>query len=159
MKHNNTRFGDKYLQLSELGSKLNLSFSSHLALGNRIIALDGLRKKLLVAEMKNKVSQSYIVELDQVKTVSIKKTYSSIKPGELNKKGLRQFLQAIYLQFEYSNEDKTIVLPFYECEKDRFQDLSRLERNARNWQMILSKMTNTQNNNSFKEKRQVQLAG
>jgi hypothetical protein len=159
MQQNNTRFNDKYFHLSELGSKLNLSFSSHLVMGNRIIAFDGLKKKLVVAEIKNEVSPTCIIDLDQVKTISMKKTYSSIKPGELNKKGLREFLQTIYLQFEYSNEDKTIVLPFYERKIDRFQDLSRLERNARNWQLILSKMVNTQNYNPVKDKRQLQLAG
>lgn len=159
MKHYYIRRSDKYLQLSELGSKFNLTFSSHLALSNRIIALDGLRKKLLVAELKNEISRSYIVELDDVKAISMKKTYCSIKPGELNKKGLGKFLQNIYLQFEYDNEDKTLVLPFYESEIDRFQDLARLERNARNWQMILSKMANTQNHELVREKRQLQLAG
>ncbi len=159
MKHNNTRFGDKYLQLSELGSEFNLSFSSHLALRNRLIALDGLRKKLLVAEIKNDVSQPYIVELDQVKSISIRKTYTGIKAGELNKKGLGPFLETVYLQFEYSNEDKTVVLPFYERDTDRLHDLSRLERNARNWQMILSKLVNTQNNRPVKENGQLQLAG
>jgi len=152
MKNNNTRYGDKFLQLSELGSKFNLTFSSHLALGNRIIALDGLRKKLMVVEMNNAVSRPYIVELDRVKAISLKKTYSSIKPGELDKRGLREFLESVYLQFEYMNEDKTIVLPFYEREKDRYQDLSRLERNAGNWQMILSKMANTPTSNPVKVK-------
>jgi hypothetical protein len=158
MKNNNTRAGNKYLQLSELGSKFNLSFSSHLGLGNKIIALDGLKKKLLVVEIKNGSNHSYIIELDQVETISIKKTYSSIKPGELNKKGLRAFLKSIYLQFEYCNKNKKIVLPFYERETDGLRDLSTLERNAMNWQMILSKMTNTQNI-SLNEKRQLLSAG
>ncbi len=159
MKHNYTRQSDKYLQLSELGSKLNLTFSSHLALGNSIIALDGLKKKLLVAELKNEISRSYIVELDDVKAISVKKTYNNINPGELNKKGLGKFLQTIYLQFEYDKEDKTIVLPFYERDTDRFQDLPRLERNARTWQMILSKMANTKNHMPIEEKKQLPLAG
>ena len=36
----------KYVLLSELGSKFNLSFSSHLVLNNKLIALDGLKKKI-----------------------------------------------------------------------------------------------------------------
>jgi hypothetical protein len=145
MKNNSTMIRNKYLRLSELGSKLKLSFSSHVRLGSRIIGLDGLKKRLLVVEIKNEESDPYIIELDQVDTISIKKTYSSIKPGELNKKGLRAFLKSIYLQFEYYNENKTIALPFYERDTDRLKDLPTLERNAANWQMILSKMANTQN--------------
>jgi len=51
MKHRNKRF-DKlsYLQLSKLGSIFNLSFSSQEILSNKIIGLDGIKRKLLVAE-------------------------------------------------------------------------------------------------------------
>jgi len=80
MKNSYTRVGDKYLQLSELGSKYNLSFSSHLALSNRIIAMDGVKKKLLVTEIEDNAIHSYLVELDKVKSISLKKTYNSIKP-------------------------------------------------------------------------------
>jgi len=141
MKKVYTRFNkDKYLLLSELGSKLNLSFSSHLVLGNKLIALDGRSKILLVSEAGNELSQPFIVELDKVSAVSVRKSYGSMGPGELKSKGFEEFLKTIDLQFEYHDKNKTIVLSFYDSETDDLQDLPRLDKNAKNWQLILSKM-------------------
>jgi hypothetical protein len=160
MKHRNFTF-DKisYLQLSELGSKFNLSFSSHLVLGNKIIGLDGANKRLLVSEINNGYSKSYIIELDKVNTISVKKSYNSIKPGELNKRRFEEFLKSIHLQFEFADEAEKILLPFYENETDNIRELPRLERNAKNWQLILSKMIGSQINKVTEEKRRLLLAG
>lgn len=127
---------DKYQQLSELGSRFDLSFSSHMVIGNKILALDGIKKSLLVLETNN---ESYIIELNKVAAVSVKKIYSSIGAGKLNNNG-SEFLNSIELQFEFRNKKGTVCLPFYNCEKDDPRNLPRLDRNAANWQMILSKM-------------------
>lgn len=128
---------DKYQQLSELGTKFDLAFSSHMVIGNKLLALDGIKKSLLVLETNN---ESYIIELNKIVSVSVKKIYSSIGPGALNNIEKEEFLNTIELQFEYSNKEGTVCLPFYNCKKDDPQNLPRLERNAKNWQMILSKM-------------------
>lgn len=133
-----------FLKLSELGSRLNLSFSSHVLLIDKVIALDGIKKKLLVAKIADDLESSYTIELNEIKEISISKTYSNIKPGELNKKKFNEFLETILLQFEYKDQDKKIGLPFYESHKHGIQNLEKLERNARIWQMILSKMINPQ---------------
>ena len=130
----------KYHQLSELGSKFNLSFTSHLALGNKLIGLDGIRKCLLVCETDNGLNQSYIIELNEVGGVSIKKSYGSIASGELKNKTFEEFLKSIDLQFEYNNNKEARILRFYDCEKDDPRNLPVLERNAKNWQMIFCKM-------------------
>ena len=131
---------DKYSQLSELGSLFNLTFSSHMTLGNKIIALDGIKKKLLVMENNDAVDLDCIIDLNAVKSISMKKSYSSIQPGELKKRDINEFLETIFLQFEYRDEEKTVAVPFYEPGRNNLYDLAKLERNARNWQMILSKM-------------------
>ena len=131
-----------FLKLSELGSRLNLSFSSHVLLIDKVIALDGIKRKLLVAEVADDLESPYTIELNEVKEISIRKTYSNIKPGELNKKKFNEFLETILLQFEYKNQEKKISLPFYESDKHGIQNLEKLDRNARIWQMILSKMIN-----------------
>jgi len=131
---------DKYQQLSELGARFNLSFSSHMVIGNKLIALDGRKKVLLVREGNSKPC---IIELNKIAAVSVKKTYSSIRPGELNNKGMDEFLKAIELQFECKNKKGTVCLLFFDCEKDDRRNLPSLERNAKNWQLILSKMAFT----------------
>ena len=135
-----------FVKLSELGSRLNLSFSSHVLLIDKVIALDGIKRKLLVAKIADDLESSYTIELNEIKEISISKTYRNIKPGELNKKKFNEFLETILLQFEYKNQDKKISLPFYESDKHGIQNLDKLERNARIWQMILSKLINSKRN-------------
>ena len=100
----------------------------------------------MVAEVADDLESPYTIELNEVKEISIRKTYSNIKPGELNKKKFNEFLETILLQFEYKNQDKKISLPFYESDKHGIQNLEKLDRNARIWQMILSKMINPKRN-------------
>lgn len=129
---------DKYEMLSKLGSQYDLSFSSHLVLGNQIVALDGIKRALLIADIQAQ-DPPCIIELARVVSISVKRSYGSIRAGELTTKGFEEFLQTIELQFQYGS-DKSIALPFYNYEKNDVRDLPRLDRNARNWQMILSKM-------------------
>src|SRR5436190_17750959 len=92
---------NKYWQLSELGSRLGLSFSSHMSLGNKMIALDGLKRRLLVFNNNDAENRFCIIHLDEVKAISVKKNYRSIEPGELNRRGFAEFLETIVLHFQY----------------------------------------------------------
>lgn len=145
MKQSNRRFAkSKYLQLSKLGSQLNLSFSSYLVLNNKLIALDGIKRTVLVSETIDGSDNAFIIHLDKVAAVSVKKCYGSIKPGELKTRKMDDFLKRIDLQFEYASDKEAIVLTFYDCKTNDLRDLPVLERNAKNWQMILSKMAGSQ---------------
>ena len=141
MKHRNIWFEKiNYLQLSNLGSKFNLSFSSHEMLSSKIIALDGIKRKLIVAERNNELGCPYIIELTKVAAITVKKIYNSIKAGELKTRRIEEFLESILLQFEFGNKKDPIVLPFYEGKINEIHDLPRLERRARSWQLMLSKL-------------------
>lgn len=129
-----------YTQLSELGSIHNLSFSSYLETGNKIIGLDGIKRSLLVWETTRATEKVYIIELDTIAAITVKKVYGSITPEELKHKEMEEFLQRVELQFEYKNKNQSMVLPFYDSETNALSDLQKLERNAKNWQLILSKM-------------------
>jgi hypothetical protein len=145
MKSTDARFAkSKYLALSELGTRLNLSFSSQLEIGDKIIALDGNKKCLLVLETKKESTQPYIIDLDKVAAVSVKKSYGKINQGSLRNKAMEEFLTRIDLQFEFTDETNTMVLPFYDSQADDRKDRPKLDRNAKNWQMILSKMAGPQ---------------
>ena len=145
MKYADARFDKrKYLEVSELGTRFNLSFSSQLAFGNKIIALDGRRKCLLVLEKDKGSNHPYLIDLNNVATVTVKKSYGSIDQGQLKNKGIEEFLKRIELQFEFNNKKETIGLSFYDCEIDDQRDRPKLIRNAKNWQMILSKIAGLQ---------------
>ena len=131
----------KYLEVSELGSRYNLSFSSQVVLGDKIIALDGIRKCLLVVENNNGLSEPNIIDLNKVAAVTVRKVYGRINQGELQSKGIDEFLDKVDLQFQFNNGTETIVLPFYDRQINHKRDRAKLARNVKNWQMILSKMT------------------
>ena len=153
MKNVDARFAkSKYVEVSELGSRFNLSFSSHLVLRKKIIALDGLKKCILVMETDAASNQPYVIDLNKVASVTVKQSYGSINQGELKNKDISAFLKRVDLQFEFSNTSETIVLPFYERGSDEQSDLPKLDRNAKIWQMILSKLTGSQT-----EKKEVLL--
>ncbi len=149
---------NNYLQLRELGSKLSLSFSTHEIIAGKIIGLDRIDRKLVVFE-NNEINQINIISLDEVSSISIKKIYNSIKPGELRKRKVYEFLKSIFLQFDFEDAREAIVLPFYENEINNVDDLLGLERNVKNWQVILSKMIGRQNNKLVQERRQLSLIG
>jgi len=160
MKHKNVIF-DKidYLRFSELGSRLNVSFSSYEAIGNKIIGMDGIKRKVLVAEKNNGLNLRNIIELSKVIAITVKKIYTSIKAGELKKRKMEDFLQSIHLHFQFEEEKESVVLPFYERKINKVHDLPRLEKKAGNWQRVLSKMISKQNSGVVKREGQLKLAG
>src|ERR1044072_616746 len=110
MKNTQKRF-DKcnYLLLSKWVSALTLFFSSHEILNNKIIGLDGIKRKLLVAEKNNESGSPYIIELAKVTAITLKKIYKSIKAGALKTRRMEEFLESILLQFEYATEEDPVV--------------------------------------------------
>jgi len=65
-------------------------------------------------------------------------------------------LESIVLLLECANQKHPIVLPFYERNLSAIQHLRGLEKKARNWQLILSKITTT-HKNGLEETRQLHL--
>lgn len=145
-------YKDRYLRLSKLGSELGLSFSSHLSLSNQLIGLDGIKKKLLFCEFKNNLTEYYLIELDKVKSILVKKIYSGIKAGELSERRLEDFTKSIHLHFEYIDANDNVAIPFYEREIDGLLNLPRLETVIKNWQMILSKIIGVKDKGVIKDK-------
>ena len=145
-------YKDKYLRLSKLGSDLGLSFSSHLSLSNQLIGLDGIKKKLLVCEFKNDLTEYYLIELDKVRSILVKKVYSGIKAGELNERRLEDFTNSIHLHFEYVDAHDNVAIRIYEREIDGVVNLPRLETVGKNWQMILSKISGVKDEGVIKDK-------
>jgi N12 class adenine-specific DNA methylase len=128
-----------FRRLSELGSTMNLSFSSHLVTGNTVIGIDGIRKTLLIIEYKEEMEWR-IIHLEKVKSISVKKTYRGIMPGELNERKFEEFIDKIHLQFEYKDGSEDTVIPLFESGLDAVDDLKKLDLMVKNWQTMLSRM-------------------
>lgn len=130
----------KYVALSEHGSRLNLNFTSHLILGNRIVALDGIRRCLLILDMGADIERLCFIDMKDIATVTLSKSYGSINKDDLAHKSVQDFLEKVELKFKFHNKRETIVLPFYDAGIDNQTNRTRLEKNAANWQQLLSKM-------------------
>lgn len=135
-----------FIQLTEIGARFNLNFSSQLVLRSKIIALDERKKSLMVLDNGNDGRHPIFIDLREVGSVTVKKTYGSIGPGELKSKDIEQFLQRIELQFELRNNREILVLPFYESEADDQKNRLVMHRNAKTWQMILSRIVESEAN-------------
>ena len=83
--------------------------------------------------------------MDKVKSVSMKTVYNSIKPIELRKRRLKEFLKIIHLQFEFKDGRDAVALSFFENKKNNIDDLPLLKRKTKNWEMIFSKMAGVEN--------------
>ena len=147
----------KYLEVSKLRTRFNLSFYRQLEMGNKMIALDGIKKCLLVLETGEGFNQSYLIDLNNVVAVTVKKSYGSIRQGELRYKGMEEFLERIDMQFEFANDNKTISLTFYDHEIDDPVDRQKRDRNAKKLQMILSRMVGSKSEKTMKERNRLAL--
>ena len=131
--------GNKIKTWIELSSKFNLSFSRCVAIGNKFFGLDRKKRRLFVSAVDQDITGSHLIDLEKIKSVSVTKTYDSIKAGELTKRKLEEFLNSIHLRFEYFDMNETLF-PFYEKRKDSIMDVSKMDLASKDFQLILSKL-------------------
>jgi hypothetical protein len=131
----------RYEELSKYGSSLNLSFSSYLVLSNKMVALDGIKKCLLILDTSAEEAEHlYYIDLNDVDTITLRKSYGSINKEELVHKDIQEFLERIELEFRFRAKNETITLSFYDGNVDARTDRPTLEKRAASWQKLLSKM-------------------
>ena len=129
-----------YLKLAKLAVRLNISFSKCISIGSKMFGLDEKNKKLLISDQQGNQAGQHIIELENIKSVSLKRNYYSIPAGELGKKSIEEFLSQIGLQFEPFNNGQHTTLSFYDREKDERVDLKKLDSNLKNLHKMLSKV-------------------
>jgi len=147
----------KSIEVNELEYRYNLSFSSRLNFGNKVIALDGKKKCLLFVEANKEPAQPSIIDLDKVSSVSVRKSYGSINQGALKTKGIEEFLKKVDLQFQFRDSSEPFVIPFYNYETDDKRNRAKLARSAKNWQLILSKIVEPKKEEKPKNEPRYQL--
>ena len=146
----------RYLDIHELEKGFNLSFSSYLIIRSKIIALDKIKKRLVVSTAGDEASQAFMIDLNSVNAVTLKKSYGSIKQGELKNKEVDDFLKRIDLQLAFSDGTETIILPFYEAGVDDRHDRRKLAKKAKHWQILLSGIAGARNEQKKVSTQQVQ---
>ena len=128
-------------KFSELAAHNKLSFSSQEVIKQSIIGLDGINRKLLILQtINNGAVDAALININDIETCSVKKQYGAIKSGGLRSKPFDDYLEKMYLHFEIKNQDSPIDIPVYDHASNEAFEIPGLERKARRWESVLSKM-------------------
>jgi hypothetical protein len=138
-KHKREAMSKILKHFSHLGSENNLSFSSQELLNHCIIGLDGVNRKILVVTKEGSYYGSFIIDLNEIKTCTVKKIYGAIAGGDLKGRKLEQYLEKIVLHFEMYGKP-SVEIVFYRNFDNHIYEVQELEKKAKHWETILSKM-------------------
>jgi hypothetical protein len=138
-KHKREAMNNLLKHFSQLGTENNLNFSSQEVLNNCILGLDGINRKILVATKEDGFYSSFIIDLNDVKSCTVKKIYGTIRVGDLRNHRLDQYLEKMVLHFEL-NRKPSVEIVFYKNHDNHIFETQELEQKARHWEAILSKM-------------------
>lgn len=134
------KFRKLLLFLNKLACSNNLLLSDKEMLGDKIVAIDKMQKKLLVASKSDDGYQSQIVHLSEIKSCKIKKTYSGIQAVHFKKNKVDEYLKSIMILFDFSNHKVPLVLEFCKGKGYSLRDMQRLSETTKQWQEKLSDM-------------------
>jgi hypothetical protein len=134
---------------SRLGSKYHLRFSGQEILTDCIFGFDGINKKILVLSgiQQGRYSEQ-VIDLDKVSRCTVKKYYGSIQANALATTPLDQYLEKLEVAVTFHNEEKTVAIPFYKTPGSALSELPQLERKAKRWNTLLSKLLKKRNHHA-----------
>ena len=138
-KHKREAMNNLLKHFSQLGTENNLNFSSQEVLHNCILGLDGINRKILVVAKKDGFYSSFMIDLNEVKSCTVKKIYGTIKVGDLKNHKLDQYLEKMVLHFELIGRP-SVEIAFYKNHDNHIYEVQELEYKARHWEAILTKM-------------------
>lgn len=127
-------------RLSKLAEEQGLVLSSQDVFSRVAIGLDGIHRKLLVAErVGDHVAETFVIDLHEVRSCSVIKKYrSDISPiFQLYPAGI---LETVSLRFDWTNEKPSTCVNLYSHLHDHQFVAAGLERRAEDWKAVLSKL-------------------
>ncbi len=128
-------------RFSRLAMKNNLSFSSQDILENALIGLDGIQRKVLfISRTGEEKYDSIVIDLNSVKSCSVRNVYRSMNVGTAKNRKVEQLLDRVVLEFETGYGDSPIQITFFQQLVNHFSVLKELEQKAKNWESMLSKL-------------------
>jgi hypothetical protein len=122
------------------GTDHNLSFTGQEILRDKVIGLDGPRRKLLIAEEIGEEYDTRVIDLDEVSACKVKKVYAAINSHEYRKNRPEEYLKSIALEFEFRTGGAPAMALFYKNTLNSIYEVPELETRAKHWAATLSKM-------------------
>ena len=142
---------DRKKMANELMSHFNrvkaenrLVFSNREMLRNLALGLDEVQRKCLIVRTVNDRYDSFVFQLDELKSCSREKIYRNINVGTGKKKKYERQLEKTVLVFEFLDNRPKIQIPFYEPSKNSYAELSELDRQAKEWETIINETINNE---------------
>jgi hypothetical protein len=126
------RIGELLTICSYIASEQNLNFSSQEVSKSRVIGVDGITRKLLVAEYKEERILHTLIDLEDVKKCAVKKNYNQVAS--------ESFLQSITLEFSFWKNRDSFEISFYDNISNHIYEMSEMELKARDWEKMLTKL-------------------
>jgi hypothetical protein len=129
---------------SKSGIENNLTFSSEEILQNCIIGLDGMKRKLLILETNDEDEyNSFVLDLNDIKSCSKKKIYRSVNVGTEKKEKFENQVKKIVLAFDFNDTRQPVHISFFDPVTNHVFRMLELEQKANNWETILTKLLST----------------
>jgi len=122
------------------GTAHNLSFTGQEILRDKVIGLDGPKRKLLIVEENTEEYDTRIIYLDDVVSCKVKKVYAAINSHEYKKNRPEEYLRSIALEFEFRRDEAPVLVLFYKNSLNSIYEIPELEDRAKHWATTLSKM-------------------
>jgi hypothetical protein len=118
-----------------LSDEFRLSISKQDVFGDRIIGLDEANRNLLFVA---KEDDGHIVDLDDVKSATVKKEYGLVFDGYTRRKGAQTGVKRIDVELIYWNRTVPVVLSLYDDENsDKISREEAIEL-AGKWEKLIS---------------------
>lgn len=125
--------------LANLGRSHNLTVSNQEILKCSMMGLDDKRKKMLIVTGLSEGRPHHeIIDLNDVRSCSVKKYYGKIDVNGLKDRELNQYLEKIVLQIGFRSIRQSADILFYRRTDNDIRELPELELKARKWMELLS---------------------
>ena len=124
--------------LKKICAHFKLNFSNVEVLRTTAFALDTSKKKLLL--INDDVSYFKTIDLKNVDACAIKVDYKSIDAGDLDEKGMNNFIEKVELQISHTDPAKSVTIDFYDITEDEVSELQQLIYKATNWRDQITAM-------------------
>jgi len=127
--------------VGKVENELNPAFFRREMFNDKVIELVRSDRKLVVSSPVDGISfDEYVIDLEEVKCVSVKKYYGSIKPGDLKNRSLDAYLERIALHFEFNSGRDPVEIAFYSHIENDGYNREAIEHKAECWKQHLGKI-------------------
>lgn len=140
---------------NDAAADFNFSVSEMELVGRRVIGLDEEKNKILFLDRTKKKYDGYLVDLAEIESCTVKKKFDLSGGAYIKRLGVEASVDSVVLRLNYKNGAKPLSLPFYEKSKDPIYDIRIRTDQANEWQLLLSRLVNEDNNEVEGDERNV----